>query len=64
MIEKIKKILGCKKNKELAELLSKKGGKKIHPEQITQWKNRGFHKSTVILLDALIECIQNSRKSN
>lgn len=58
MIKKIKKALHCKTNRELAKRLSEIAGKKIHPEQITLWDKRGFHKSTEALLELLLKEIK------
>jgi len=53
MITKIKKALDLN-NQELI----KKG---IHKSQLSRWKKNGFHKSTEILFDLLLEKIKNDR---
>lgn len=47
MINKIKKALNLKTNRELANILG------VNESQITRWSKTGFHKSTEALLNLL-----------
>ncbi len=53
MIEKIKKALDLT-NQELTE-------KGIHKSQLTRWKKNGFHQSTELLFELLLEKIENGK---
>lgn len=48
MINKIKKALGCKTNRELALLLD------VEESTVSRWKKQGFHKSTERLILLLL----------
>lgn len=53
---RIRKLLGCKKDTELAKKL------KTNQPQISRWRNTGFHESTTILLDHLLLIISRQKR--
>lgn len=53
-LERVKKALGCKSDYELGKRLNLR-----HP-QISRWRGRGFHASTAILIDSLLDLIEQT----
>jgi hypothetical protein len=64
IVDRLLKSFGCSKDKELLAELNKlvleyNKSAKFHQPQLSRWRNQGFHTSTELLINLLLDKIES-----